>query len=249
MWITIDVEEVTDMNFNVLWNNNPQIDYEKELDFFVEVTKNKNTTAFVLGSFAKKYPQIIKKLSQNVEIASHGFYHKLIYKESFEEWKMEISDAKKYLEDLIGKEVKGYRSPSWSLPFDKKYYQALFDCGYSYSSSYFPMKNYMYGNSINKTIPFKIYVNGGVIEERPIPKNIIPFGGGFYLRVLPLWILKLMFKKTKNPVLYIHPYELLDKNLIKFFWNNANKNLDYFLAFIHNGNTKNKLKKIIDEIY
>jgi len=249
MWITMDIEEVTDMNFDVLWTKNPQIDYEKYIDFFIEITKGKKVTTFVLGSFAKKYPHIIKKISKNVEIASHGFYHKLIYKESFDEWKKEINDSKKLLEDLIGKKVVGYRSPSWSLPFEKKYYQALFDSGYLYSSSYFPMKNYMYGNSINKVVPFKVYVDGGFIEERPIAKKIIPFSGGFYFRVLPLWLLKILFKNTKNPILYIHPYELIDKNLIKFFWKSADKNLDYFLAFIHNGNTQNKLKEIVNEIY
>ena len=249
MWITMDVEEVTDMNFNVLWKNQPQIDYEKYIDYFIEYTKGKNATAFVLGSFAKKYPELVKKLSNHVEIASHSFYHKLIYKEKFDEWEKEINDAKKLLEDLISKEVVGYRSPSWTLPFDKKYYAALAKAGYKFSSSYFPMKNYMYGNSINKTTPFKIYTENGIIEERPIPKNVIPFSGGFYLRVLPLWLLKLLFKKTKNSVLYIHPYELIDKNLIKFFWNNADKNLDYFLAFYHFGMAKDKLRKIINEVY
>jgi hypothetical protein len=250
MWLTTDIEEVTDMNFNVLWKKTPQINYEKYIDYFLEIAQNKKSTAFVLGSFAKKYPDIVKKIANSgVEIASHSMYHKIVYQESFKEWKNEIREAKKILEDLIGKEVVGYRSPSWTLPFDKKYYAELALAGYKYSSSYFPMKNYMYGNSINKLEPFKIYTENGIIEERPIPKNIIPFGGGFYLRVLPLWLLKSLFKKTKQSVLYIHPYELIDENLIKYFWDDADKNLDYFLAFIHLGYAKDKIKRIVDEIY
>jgi len=248
MWLTTDIEEVVDMNFNVLWKREPKIDYERYIDYFLEIAKNKNATAFVLGSFAKKYPDIVKKISNaGVEIASHSLKHKLVYAESFNEWISEINESKKILEDLIGKEVIGYRSPSWTLPFKKKYYNELVKAGYKYSSSYFPMKNYMYGNSINKTTPFKIYTESGIIEERPIPKNIIPFSGGFYLRVLPLWLLKKLFKK--NSVLYIHPYELIDKNLIKYFWDDADKNIDYFLAFIHLGYAKDKIKRIVDEIY
>jgi len=248
MWLTTDIEEVTDMNFNVLWKNEPQINYEKYIDYFLEIAKNKKATAFVLGSFAKKYPEIVKKISDSgVEIASHSLKHKIIYKESFNEWVEEINEAKKILEDLVGKEVVGYRSPSWTLPFNKKYYNELAKAGYKYSSSYFPMKNYMYGNSINKIHPFKIYTDNGIIEERPIPKKIIPFSGGFYLRVLPLWLLKILFKKSQNSVLYIHPYELIDENLIKYFWNDADKNLDYFLAFIHLGYAKDKIKSIVNE--
>lgn len=249
MWLTIDVEEVTDMNFNILWKENPKIDYERYIDNFLEVADDKNTTAFVLGSFAKKHPKIVEKLSKHIEVASHGLNHNLIYKEGFNKWNDGIIESKKILEDITSKEIKGYRSPSWSLPFDKKYYGALVDAGYSYSSSYFPMKNYMYGNNINKTTPFKIYTQNGIIEERPISKKIIPFSGGFYLRVLPLWLLKIMFKNTDNSILYIHPYELIDKNLLNLFKNSADKNLDYFLAFYHLGYAKNKLKKIVDEVY
>ena len=247
MWITIDIEEIQDMNFNILWKKRVEVDYEEIIDKFLDYTKNRKVTAFVLGSFAQKYPDLVKKLSKKVEIASHGFYHKLIYKQSFDEWQNEIINSKKVLENLISKEVIGYRSPSWSLPFEKKYYEALVKAGYKYSSSYFPMKNYMYGNSINKIKPFKIFTKSGVIEERAIPKKIIPFSGGFYFRVLPFWLLKSLFRSSENSVLYIHPYELIEKNLIKFFWDSCDKNLDYFLAFYHFGNSSAKLKKIIDE--
>ena len=248
IWLSIDIEEVTDMNFNVLWKNEPKLEYEKLINHFIRLQSHHKSTAFILGSFAKKYPHIVKKISNNdIEIASHGFYHKLVYKESFEEWSKELKDAKNLLEDLIGKEVKGYRSPSWSMPFDKKYYGELARLGFSYSSSYFPMKNYMYGNSINKTKPFYIYTEYGKIQERPIPKYIIPFSGGFYLRVLPLWLLKILFSKSKRSVIYIHPYELLNANLLNYFSKFADKNIDYFLAFFSLGYAREKLRSIIEE--
>ncbi len=246
IWLTIDVEEVTDMNFNVLWKNEPKIEYEKLIDYFIELQSRHKSTAFILGSFAKKYPHIVKKISDNgVEIACHGFFHKLVYKESFKEWSEELKNAKNILEELTGKEVKGYRSPSWSMPFDKKYYDELSRLGFNYSSSYFPMKNYMYGNSINKSEPFYIYTEYGKIQERPIPKYIIPYSGGFYLRVLPLWLLKILFLKSKRSVLYIHPYELLNANLLSYFRNNADKNIDYFLAFFSLGFAREKTRSII----
>jgi len=246
MWVTIDVEEVIDMNFNVRWKKEPKIEYEKYIDNFIKLTNGYKTTAFVLGSFAKKYPHIVKKLYDNgIEIACHGLHHNLVYKDSFETWSNDIAEAKVLIEDIISHKVVGYRSPSWSMPFEKRYYNELSRLGFKYSSSYFPMKNYMYGNSIDKKEPFYIYTEYGKIQERPIPKYIIPFSGGFYLRVLPLWLLKILFKRVKNSVLYIHPYELIDKNLLRFFNDYADKNLDYFLAFYATSYGIDKLKSIL----
>lgn len=247
IWLTIDVEEITDMNFHIKWKQSPDINYELRIDTFIELCKNHKATAFVLGSFAKKYPHLVKKLSDNnIEIACHGYNHELVYKQSIKQWGEELSWAKTLLEQITGRSVKGYRSPSWSMPFEKQYYEKLVKLGFSYSSSYFPMKNYMYGNSVNKKQYFNVYTSSGVIEERPIVKNIIPFSGGFYLRVLPLWFLKILFKYTKNPIVYIHPYELEDKNMLFLQKEYAGFNLDYVLAFYATSSTKNKLRYILE---
>ncbi len=249
IWLTIDIEEVTDMNFDVKWKKRPKINYEKYIDYFLNLKNENKSTAFVLGTFAKKHPNIIKKLFQNgVEIACHGLKHNLVYKESFDDWKNNTKEAKNIIEDIIGSQILGYRSPSWSMPFKKEYYEELAKMGLEYSSSYFPMKNYMYGNSIDKKEPFYIYTKYGKIQERPIPKLIMPYSGGFYLRVLPLWILKLLFKKSKNSTLYIHPYELIDKNLLFYFKEFAHFNIDYFLAFYSLGHAENKIKAILRNV-
>ncbi len=246
IWLTIDIEKITDMNFNVLWKKEPVLDYEKVVDDFLSIKKDHHATAFILGTFAKKYPQIVKKLYKNgVEISCHGMYHNLVYKEGFKEWSKRVTEAKDILENLISERVLGYRSPSWSMPFEKRYYEELARVGFEYSSSYFPMKNYMYGNSIDRKKSFKIYTKFGTIEERPILKYTIPFSGGVYLRVLPLSVLKMLFKKSKDSILYIHPYELLEDNLLKRFKEYADLNLDYFLAFYSFGSTQKKIKTVL----
>ena len=248
IWLTLDVEEVTDMNFDIQWKQTPQLKYEQYIENFITFSKNYKATAFVLGSFAKKYPQIVQKLAKNgIEIACHGLYHNLVHIEDFQKWSQDLVEAKKILEELTCKPVVGYRSPSWSLPFEKRYYEFLAKAGFEYSSSYFPMKNYMYGNSIDKKTPFMIYTKYGRVQERPVAKQIIPFSGGFYLRVLPLWLLKILFKKTKNPVLYVHPYELMDTNLLHFFKKYAAYNIDYFLAFYASSPARKKIKALLDE--
>jgi len=238
-WLTIDIEELSDTNFNLTKKRTLELNYEELVDNWLEVCEKYNykSTAFVLGSFALKYPNIIKKLSDaGHEISSHGLNHDLVFKTEFSKWKDSITDSKKILEDITGKEVNGYRSASWSLPFEKSYYERLFELGYKYSSSYFPLKTYLYGNSIDKKNPFEIFTKSGVITEIPIPKLIVPFSGGFYLRMFPSFLQKLLanklIKKSIKPVIYIHPYELIDNGyILKFYSQYFKKNIDLFLAF------------------
>ncbi len=181
------------------------------------------------------FPAIIKELSNaGHEIACHGLRHELIYNLPFDTWVEETKEAKKILEDLIGKEVAGYRAPSWSMPFKKRYYEALVDLGFLYSSSYFPFKTYMYGNSIDRKLPFTISTAKGSITEIPIVKNVIPFSGGFYMRVLPFFLILYLFgnliKKGYKPIIYTHPYELLP-NLFASFRKSVQMDLSYFLTF------------------
>jgi len=241
IWWTVDVEELEDSNFNLIKTKEFELDYEKLIDKWLEFCANNDivSTAFVLGKFAKKYPQIIKKLSSaNHEIACHGLTHELVYNLEFMTWKKELIQAKNILEEISGKKVIGYRSPSWSLPFEKRYYQALKEIGFVYSSSYFPFKTHMYGHSIDKKKPFLF--EG--VKEIPVAKFGIPFSGGFYFRFFPAFVSKFLFKRLINmgvrPVFYIHPYELNDKNL--FFYHQ--KSLDSFFAFFSFGNTCKKLR-------
>lgn len=249
IWSTIDIEQIEDANFGITLKNELYIDYEKLIEKWMETNKDKGC-AFVLGSFAKKYPGIIKKVaSYGIEIASHSLTHTLVYELSFKKWTQEIEYSKKLLEDTIGKEIKGYRSPSWSLPFEKRYYDMLIEKGYSFSSSYFPFKTYMYGNEIDRKKPFEIYTKNGIITEIPIPKYIIPFSGGFYTRVLPypiIYILtKQLMKNDFKPVLYIHPYELINAPLIYYFSNSVKKDKAYILSFIRFGNTRKKIARLL----
>lgn len=248
IWLTIDIEEITDTNFNIRWKRSPDLDYEKLLLGWMELCKSVglSSTCFVLGSFAKKYPEVIKRLHDaGHEIASHGLTHELVYKMDFTNWQKELSESKALLESITGSEVKGYRSPSWSLPFKREYYKVLLDEGFTYSSSYFPMKTYMYGNSIDKKKPFDI--EG--VTEIPLAKNIIPFSGGLYLRALPVFLQKIfkksLYKKDIKTIIYVHPYELIDLGLFHYFSKYANINLDYFLAFYSLGAAKSKIKNIV----
>ena len=237
IWLTIDVEEVEDANFGITPKKKLDIDYPSIMEKWMRLCDRHHikSTAFVLGSFAQKYPDTIKKLHDaGHEIACHGLRHELVYDLDYEVWYEETARAKAILEDITGSEVKGYRSPSWTLPFQKRYYEALADMGFAYSSSYFPFRTYMYGNAIDKKRPFIIFTDKGQITEIPVPKYIIPFSGGFYMRVLPFFVVKFLLKRLMaqghKPIIYTHPYELLP-DLFGRFLDRVRLDKAYILTF------------------
>ena len=104
----------------------------------------------------------------------------------------------------------------------------MIDCleeeGYTYDSSVVPAKSSMYGHANAHESPYKISsnsiedsdVNGKLIEypllvTRFLGKKI-PAGGGFYLRTLPLKIIKNAIKNYEKKQIpatfYIHSWEL-----------------------------------------
>lgn len=185
-------------------------------------------TFFTTGSVSQKYPHVIKEIAQKGhEIASHGFSHKEIFKLGPEKFEQELGESKQILEQITGKEVKGFRAcrfslseaTKWALPLLKRY-------GFKYDSSCFPMKTGSYGIS---SFPNKIYSIdfGNIFRENKesgiteIPLTIvnfwglkIPVAGGVYFRCLPLGILKFLIKKAQTQrqvILYFHPHELYSK--------------------------------------
>jgi len=250
-WLTIDVERLEDANFGITPKKNLSIDYNSLIDLWIDLCNRYSikSCAFILGSFAKEFPDSVKKLANNGhEIASHGLRHELVYRLTFDQWKEELIESKKILEDLTGQEVQGYRSPSWSMPFQKRYYEALIEAGFNFSSSYFPFKTYMYGNSIDKKTPFNIQTPSGSITEIPVPKRWIPFSGGFYLRTLPFFITKTLFsnliKHNIKPIIYTHPYEL-QNNLFSKHLSDVAFDVSYIMTFANSGDSVKRIEKLL----
>lgn len=156
--------------------------------------KNIKATFFVLGELAEKHPAIIKKISdEGHEIACHGYSHKILDELSPEKFEEEIKRSINLLENIIGKKPVGFRAPNFSLNNKTKWaLDILKKYGFKYDSSIFSFKA-------------KLSDDEGKILELPVT------GGGFYFRLLPLWLFKILFKLTraKEPlILYFHPHEL-----------------------------------------
>lgn len=198
-------------------------------------------TFFVLGWIAKRYPHVIKKITEmGHEISSHGMSHKLIYKQSKEVFKQETIDSKKLLEDLSQQPVNGYRAATYSITNESLWaLDILVDAGFLYDSSVFPMRHDRYGIPDACPIPNVLTTpNGNSIVEFPISTVksklfTLPIAGGGYFRLFPYklthWGLKSINKKNTPFVFYIHPWEIdLDQPRVN--------NISVFTKFRHYNN-------------
>ncbi len=177
-------------------------------------------TFFVLGWVAEKHPQLIREIhSRGHEIASHGYAHQLIYRNSHAHFREDLRRSRKILEDLTGERIIGYRAPSYSIV--KRSFWALdilIEEGFLYDSSIFPIRHDRYGIPESPRFPYEIIRENGRIMEFPLSTARflginLPVAGGGYLRLFPYplirWGLRGINRKDQQPaIIYFHPWEL-----------------------------------------
>jgi polysaccharide deacetylase family protein (PEP-CTERM system associated) len=179
----------------------------------------KKATFFILGMLARHRPDLVRKIAgEGHEIGMHGQNHirmtTLGYKEAYQD----LSDAYKLVTDIIGAPIYGYRAPYFSVNETNLYVlEILSELGLVYDSSIFPVKLKNYGIA-NFPPEDRLYQlpNGRQIVELPLTitywrNKRLPVAGGGYMRALPQFFLKRVFRKLdeekKNVMLYMHPYE------------------------------------------
>jgi polysaccharide deacetylase family protein (PEP-CTERM system associated) len=194
---------------------------ESSTEKFLELldTRKVHGTFFMLGWIAARHPTLVRTIvDAGHELASHGYEHLLVTRQTRAEFASDIRRAKFLLEDLTGQEVVGYRAPTFSIgPSNESWaYAELQDAGYHYSSSTFPIGHDTYGNPHGLRTPHNI--PGLRIIEIPMTtlqiggKNL-PISGGGWFRLLPYHIFKLGLQRANNVdnlkgVFYTHPWEL-----------------------------------------
>jgi len=187
------------------------------LDLFAKYQAR--ATFFVLGWVAKTRPGLVKKIiDTGHEVASHSFMHRMLTKMSAEEIREDLSASIKILEDISGQRIRGFRAPTFSITEKNLWvFDILAELGFEYDSSIYPIWHDRYGIPHASRVPFRVETKNNLkIVEFPMPtvriknKNI-PFGGGGYLRLLPLWFTQWGIKKFNqegNPaIIFMHPWE------------------------------------------
>lgn len=171
---------------------------------------NIKSTFFVTAKFAEKFLKLIKKISQNHEIALHGYSHSDDYNKMDEkDSEIMLRKAKKIIEKIIRKDVFGFRAPRLRI----KTFSLLNNLKIKYDSSLHP--TYVPGryNHLFKTRKPHFIKN---ILEIPIsvtPILRLPFTY-IWFRNLGLTYAKICTKlnlvNSDYVNIYFHPYDFLD---------------------------------------
>ncbi len=209
-----------------------------------------NATFFILGEVAKKFPSLIKKIAQaGHEIGSHGSSHKQIFKLDEDQFRQEITESKKLLEDITGTAVKGYRAPAFSVkPKTEWALEVLAQAGFEYDSSVYPISGKRYGwPGFSKDICKVDLPSGQSIIEVPMSTvtilgKTLPTAGGGYLRHFPYIITKWAIKriqKKRPAIVYMHPYEI-DTDEIDLSYNNLDQAEKHIAMKFHKTQLRNR---------
>jgi polysaccharide deacetylase family protein (PEP-CTERM system associated) len=184
----------------------------------LQIMKDAKTQAtfFVLGWVAERYPHLVREIAADGhEVASHGYFHQLLYRLSPQEFDDDLGRSLEILRNLAPGPVIGYRAPSfsivertlWALPILEKH-------GILYDSSVFPVAHHPdYGIPGALRTPHRI---GSSLWEFPpavwpVMGMNLPVAGGGYFRLLPYNVTDFALRRLSSAgtaiMFYLHPWE------------------------------------------
>ena len=222
--LSMDVEEWYHLDYIRELSNSPNYSMMDGLHRYIDLLDRFKLTSsfFVLGEIAYDLRKTLNLINdKGHDIGSHGWDHKRPLNMSLKDFKHDIVKSKNMLENIIGKEIIGYRAPCFSL--DRKRLNIIYESGYKYDSSRIDFGLHPLYGKINmdgfENYSKNIYMKDNFFEfevstTKFINKNI-PISGGGYLRILPWFftnsLLQNYLSNNELYVFYIHPFEFSKK--------------------------------------
>lgn len=189
------------------------------LDLFGNQKFSIKATFFILGWVAEKCPDLVREISKRGhEVASHGYAHNMCTSISQDALFADLVRSKQVLEKITGKQIAGYRAPSFSINNDTL--GLVQKAGYLYDSSYNSFSRHgRYGSITTRGRQRQgiAYIIDSGFYELPVSNlklhgQTIPWGGGGYFRLLPFNIFKrgvrTILSKQNVYIFYMHPWEI-----------------------------------------
>ena len=181
-------------------------------------------TFFCVGGMADEFPDVVKKIAQQGhEIGCHSYRHTWLNKMTREETMEDTRKAVDALEQCIGKKVKSYRAPAFSIGEQNKWaFEILAECGIERDASVYPASRDFGGfSNFGHKTPVMICHEGITLKEFPVCTTHLlgkdfAYSGGGYFRFFPLWFVRREMAKSDYVMTYFHIADLTpDKNPIK----------------------------------
>jgi polysaccharide deacetylase family protein (PEP-CTERM system associated) len=177
-------------------------------------------TCFVLGWVAERFPRLVARIAaEGHEVASHGYWHRLVYRQTPDDFRADLRRAREVIEQASGRSVRGYRAPSFSITTASLWaLDVLADEGYAYDASIFPVRHDRYGIPAAPRHLCRVSHDARSLVEAPgstvrLAGVNVPVAGGGYFRLLPYawtrWGIARRNRVDQQPaIFYLHPWEI-----------------------------------------
>lgn len=178
-------------------------------------------TFFCVGGMGREFADVVKRIAERGhEVGCHSDVHTWLNKMTPEECLADTHKAIDSLEQVIGKKVKSYRAPAFSIGASNKWaFEVLAECGIERDASVFPaVRDFGGFAKFGQKTPAIISYNGIELKEFPICTakllgKEIAYSGGGYFRFFPLWYVKKEMAKADYSMTYFHIGDLVpDRN-------------------------------------
>jgi polysaccharide deacetylase family protein (PEP-CTERM system associated) len=223
--VTLDVEDWEHANYAQLRGNEASIAttvrerryaMDANTDRWIEILGRAGavSTCFVLGEFADRYPEAIRRLARaGHEIATPGATHDLVYEMTRERFREFLQRGIGALEKVTGERPLGFRAPTWSVDRGTPWLvEELVAAGLRYDASVFPVRTRLFGDD---ALPLEVRRSGGLLR---IPVTVAEFAGhrvpiaSGVFRIMPGALLRYAFaqagRRGRPLMIVLHPREL-----------------------------------------
>lgn len=216
---------------------------------------NVHGTFFVLGWVASKFPKLVREIHvAGHEVASHGYWHRLIYNQTPAEFRADLRQSKAVLEEQTQQPLAAFRAPSFSITRRSLWaLEILIEEGFSVDSSVFPTRHDRYGIPGAQPQIHRLETPAGSITEFPpsvvrLGSLMLPVGGGGYFRLYPYALTHTLLGRIERTerrpfMFYVHPWEI-DPQQPR---SQAGSRLSRMRHYVNLATTERKLERLLHD--
>lgn len=181
--------------------------------------RSAKATFFFLGWIAERLPELVQEVrAAGHEIGSHGYDHRLLPDLGQAGFAADLERTSAILAGITGERPRTFRACTWSITRRTPWaIDELLRAGFTIDSSIQPVRHPDYGVPRAPTRPYRLLGgHGELLELPPLTWDVlgrhVPVGGGGYLRLFPLALLRAGLRQKERAgvpgCLYLHPWEV-----------------------------------------
>lgn len=177
-------------------------------------------TFFCVGGMAEEFPEVVRRIdARGHEVGCHSYRHVWLNKMPREEVLEDTHRAVDALEQCIGRKIRSYRAPAFSVGDSNKWaFEILAECGIERDASVFPaVRDFGGFAQFGHKTPTWVSYGGVRIKEFPICTTKVlgqemAYSGGGYFRFFPLSFVKSVMERSEYGMTYFHIADLVPES-------------------------------------